>query len=807
MSPWNQASTINSFCSETRSIYTIQQIILPNGTSWKFLYDVGSPYTDDSGTTYYTESYGSVKKIFTPTGGTISYTYANRYNDTLVAMSNYNARIVTSRTETDLSGNTSTRTYSYTTPVNGTMTSTETSSDRTVVHNFLADFAFTSTQQALETESRTYQGTISGTPIEQTDTTYNTTSTTSGISPILPVRVVTQKDGVVTSDVRKAYNSPFVLASYVCEAATVCSAGAPAGLINGAVSLYGPLTTYLDQVTEESVYDGSGNLLKTTQTTPEYMVNSNYFYNNQLHLVASQQVLDVSGTVKALTTYGYDDAGFYCPGTSGSQTSVNRWLDTANQYLTTLITYDCHGMPTIVRDPKGNTTVTTYDDTGLFPKQVQRPTTNGVQHVDYYTYDPNIASVKVHVDQNGSGISDAAHMTSYSYDIAGRLIQINRPPVANGTSETDICYSDLGGQFCSAGGAPYSIHTRTLLSTGVYQSPSSQTYDGFGRISKSIDPSGATVDTTYDAEGRVYSVSNPYYSTSDPTYAHTYYQYDAIGRKRLHIQPDGSTQSWAYSGNSITSTDEQGNQWLRVSDALGRLVQVFEPGGTNKAPSMETDYTYDALGNMLSATQWGGASGTSGAVTRVFTYDSLSRLLAAANPETGTVQYTYDADSNIYTKTDARGISTTYSVDQLNRLIGKSYSNGDPSVTYGYDSHSSSNFGIGFRTSMTDSSGSASWIFDAEGRTTSQTKTIGSISKNIGMLYYLNGAVEQLTYPSGVVLQYTLDSAGRNTAVADATNGIQYVQNAAYNAPGALTGDVLGYSTSFAGITESGVAP
>ena len=85
---------------------------------------------------------------------------------------------------------------------------------------------------------------------------------------------------------------------------------------------------------------------------------------------------------------------------------------------------------------------------------------------------------------------------------------------------------------------------------------------------------------------------------------------------------------------------------------------------------------------------------------------AISRLLNACNPETiasgstcgntgpwGAV-YTYDADSNVVTKKDGRGITLNYSYDALNRLLGKTYTvpspapidyAATPAVTYTYD--------------------------------------------------------------------------------------------------------------------------
>lgn len=47
-----------------------------------------------------------------------------------------------------------------------------------------------------------------------------------------------------------------------------------------------------------------------------------------------------------------------------------------------------------------------------------------------------------------------------------------------------------------------------------------------------------------------------------------------------------------------------------------------------------------------------------GVQTRNFAYNSLSRLVSAQNPESGTIQYSYDANGNLTQKTDARGVAT-----------------------------------------------------------------------------------------------------------------------------------------------------
>ncbi len=154
----------------------------------------------------------------------------------------------------------------------------------------------------------------------------------------------------------------------------------------------------------------------------------------------------------------------------------------------------------------------------------------------------------------------------------------------------------------------------------------------------------------------------------------------------------------------ITFTDENGNEWQRTIDGLGRMTQVQEPSAVSPNPTLTTNYSYDLFDNLLSVNQQG--TGADVARNRSFNYDSLSRLTCASNPESsyascpatatgtytpGTIGYTYDANGNLASKTDARGVVTTYAYDALNRLLSKSYalssgsSAGTPSSCFQYD--------------------------------------------------------------------------------------------------------------------------
>src|SRR5262249_32589199 len=152
-------------------------------------------------------------------------------------------------------------------------------------------------------------------------------------------------------------------------------------------------------------------------------------------------------------------------------------------------------------DGRGYTTTTNYDASHLFPASVQLPTTGSVQHISYYTYDLFSSHLTSHVDENGSGPTDAAHMTSFQYDNMNRITSIQYPD-GGGSA---FCYTD-SSTTCTIGGVQrtgphYSLFTNTT-STPDPSVVTVHSYDGWGRQYQSkvlSDPLGATeVDTAYD---------------------------------------------------------------------------------------------------------------------------------------------------------------------------------------------------------------------------------------------------------------------------------------------------------------------
>lgn len=409
------------------------------------------------------------------------------------------------------------------------------------------------------------------------------------------------------------------------------------------------------------------------------------------------------------------------------------------------------------------------------------PSVNGVtqQNTFYYNYATgNLVSSK---DANNQS-------TGYLYaDSLNRLTETDYPD----GGKTTIAYND----------AVPSVTASQLVST----SPSTvwkttmRTMDGMWRTvnTQTSDPiSPVNVTTTYDGFGNVMSVSNPYRSSpapNDPPYGMTGFTYDALGRKLRQCQPDNGNNTpcqagtsylqWSYNGNSVTSTDEAGHSWQRTTDALGRLTNVIEPGG------IPTSYIYSALDNLTNVTQTGVSGETPR--TRNFTYNSLSRLITATNPETGTICYGiwsgsacqngYDPNGNVVAKTDARGISLNYSYDALNRSTAET-SSGSIIRSYSYDNTTSGSYGIGKLFGAFDGSMVGSgYYYDRMGRISGQSySTPGSNGwqQALNVAYDVAGDITSLTYPDGRTLTQSWDSATHLSSIA--YTGYNYLASASY---------------------------
>jgi len=254
------------------------------------------------------------------------------------------------------------------------------------------------------------------------------------------------------------------------------------------------------------------------------------------------------------------------------------------------------------------------------------------------------------------------------------------------------------------------------------------------------------------------------------------------------------TAMMTYDGEWTTITDPTGKQRKQRVDMFGRLVEVIEDPIRQNYNGLNyvTTYAYDTLNNLTHVIQ--------GNQTRTFSYSTLSRLRSANNPESGITSYTYYDSGDLATKTDARGATSTITYDALRRIATKTYSDATPTVMYTYHmtSNGSTAPNIGQLKSVSSSVATTTYSYNNLGQVlTSSQAVAGTGTKTFAYEWYLNGALKKQTYPSGKVVNYSVDNAGRTdkvytstTAYADLTVGT--VGANAYTADGRATKMKLG---------------
>lgn len=799
-------------------VQVIGSITRPDGRAYTFQYDdAGAPPNSQVG------HYGSLTQVTLPTGGNINI--QSEWFNTAFGLSVITPYVVKSIQTPD-----GTWSFDYTSPY---VTVTAPYDPQT---NASSQTRFTNAGMNYPSFiADTYQGPAAGTPLRETSVQWSNGNLTQSIATSLngtPVSTVkynyldlcTQRIGS-----KQEYDSGGSLlretdVNYYTSSSDNTALCWPSGtptftdgyLQNG---------HHIADIPQSATVYGAGGCCSSP------IAETIYSYDSTNLTATSGSLGNPVLGLQAGGTELHDDQHF---GTSmltrGNLTQVQQ-MTTPGTFVNTRTNY-YNILGELIQSIDANNNVTNYDYTDSWNESSCLPyatfaylttATNAKTQKSQSTYNSCDGSVASEKDPND--IANGRAGTVYTYDGLQRV--------------TNTSYPDTGSTGVDYGGSAVpEVITITVQAAPDPNEVSSKTLDGLGRTSTSVAANGATTQTVYDSLGRVYSVSNPYFTKSDPTYGVTTYTYDGLDRTIQQLDADNSSKKiWSYSGNAVTFTDEAGNQWQRTLDALGRLTQVLEPNGSTQTPSLETDYQYDALNDLVRVDQWGGPSGTSGERVRTFVYDSLSRLTNACNPEsitTGTMcsssgpwSESYGYLSNGFpcsgdptlpcSRTDARGVTATYTYEALNRLYTTTYSDGVTPMTYHvYDTESIS---IGqpvqhFTTSNVIGRLSVIcvWIpstcqsmtafsYDARGRVaatitnTPSNATTGAIyTASAG--YDLAGHLTSLTYPDGRAVTQSFNGGLLQQVQFQSWNGTSvnypYFNYAQYWPDGSLMSSIFG---------------
>jgi RHS repeat-associated protein len=572
--------------------------------------------------------------------------------------------------------------------------------------------------------------------------------------------------------------------------------------------------------TTTNTYDANGNLLTTTD--PNGKVTTNTYSNTGL-LVTTQ---DPNGKT---TSFGYDGAGnlltqtdalntvtSYVYDGNGNRTSqsVTRTLPGGTQQtLTTAYSYDGNGKLLKTTNPDNSTTQSVYNSLG---QQVTTIDALGRQTTYQYDLDghdtlttyPDNTTESTAYDHNGNRTQfyDRTNVpTYYTYDALNRLTQSQRGSTPSRATTNKTSYDAIG---------------QVLTTTDPNGHVTTYAYDDAGRRSQVTNALNQITTFVYDNAGNQLSMKDANTHT-------TTYTYDNANRRTQVTYPDSKFETTTYDalGRVSARTDANGKTTQYGYDAIGRLTSVTDALG------QITSYAYDEVGNRISQTD-------ANTHTTNYAYDQRGRRLQRKLPMGQTESYSYDAAGNLKTRTDFNGRVTTYAYDAGNRLLSKTADPyfvqnhiGAAVVSYSYD-------GYGRRNGMTDASGTTgyagyddnghpgqvykpsadilyytydpagnltlfgaqnnvNYYYDALERMSAVTFYDVSSTQRVASYGYDNvGNLQTVTYPNGVVHNYTYDNRNRLTNLG--------VNGTVSGAPGAIasytyTLDAAGHRT---GVTE-----
>ncbi|HEV8436077.1 MAG TPA: DUF6531 domain-containing protein, partial [Thermoanaerobaculia bacterium] len=503
-------------------------------------------------------------------------------------------------------------------------------------------------------------------------------------------------------------------------------------------------------------------------------------------LITTTSVANPSATRS--DAFGYDSV----TGTALAHTETG-WTSSTQSEAHTTSTALYNGSEGAAFDPGGpfsSSWLTLAQPAGL-RKQIDGPRTD-VSDVTTFVYYPIDPSVTPTWRGKLAAVRDAlGHITTYSdydvfgnaetardsnhvavtmaYDPLGRLLTSTYPAISGCDTVADpTCNTDIvDARSYSAGGGPLASETKPRGGVTSY------TYDPRGRVASLTRTISSTVSERieYDYDPNTGQRSADRFldnsSGSFVTRKSVSYAYDSFGRLAQITYPDAAKVTYAYDAAGTLSTvqDENhqnppdpGPNTFYSYNATGAVANVSQTLGGGL---ISTSYGYDVQGNLTSVTDPNGNLTT-------YTYDDFGRTTKQVSPVTGTTTYAYDLAGNLLTTTDANGATTTRAYDALSRpLFATSTLSGSPSETinWSYDEPSIT-YGIGRLTAVSDPTGATFFAYDHLGRLRYEYTTRGSAGYPSFYAYDTEGNRTSMTYPSGRIVTYTYDLAGRQISAA-----------------------------------------
>jgi RHS repeat-associated protein len=385
-------------------------------------------------------------------------------------------------------------------------------------------------------------------------------------------------------------------------------------------------------------YDKRGNITKATDT----FGNAKTFTYD-----ANGNILTQTDELGRKNLYTYD--------------TVDRVVATVNPLNgKKTFAYDKTGNLLSLTDEKGNTTSYGYDKV-----YNQIVTTNALGYKTHSTYDKNNNLVAL-TDARGNTVSyeyDSRDRQSikrlaggetyrFSYDANSNLVKQTTPKGTELTFEYDsrnllIKKSD---PLLNTEKFEYDAAGRIVASYDAINNKTQYKYDLLSRLTNVIDAIGGNSAYEYDEVGNLLKEVNANGRASS-------YQYDLLNRKTQETNQVGSIWKYEYDavGNIVKQVDPKNQAVTFVYDALNRKVNIDTADASQKSI-----YTYDAVGNIITATR--------GSNAQSYTYDKIYQIIKTTDSRGKTSSYSYDAVGNRTSIAYPDGRVAKYDYNKNNQL-------------------------------------------------------------------------------------------------------------------------------------------
>ena len=412
----------------------------------------------------------------------------------------------------------------------------------------------------------------------------------------------------------------------------------------------------------------------------------------------------------------------------------------------------------------------TVTASGRFPVSVS----NALGHAAKNWYSKSFGKLLRSQDANGLE-------TRWTYDGFGRPTQTVHPD----GRQTTIRYRN-----CTDAGLSCPTRAVRAIVTNRTGSASVTSYlDRRGLVvrtkTEGFDGTAIYQDAEYDAAGQATRKSRAYHAGETTQWSR--YTYDKLGRVKSETLPNGSLTTTNYDGlvggrirerrHVRMSAGATARTTTREYDALGRTVRMTDPSGNL------TNFEYTESGEQKKVT-----AANSSVTTR--TFDLRGRLLLETDPDRDTQTYAYNALGELVSQTNARGQTVLLKYDLLGRLVHRVEPEG--TTVWVYDATLTS------KGRLAQVSGSNGYLrthaYDAYGRPSSETVTIGGERFTNSRTYDSAGRVSTVTYPtSGLVVRHEYTATGYLKKVRkNASCGTVYWTASEVNAEGQVEESLLG---------------